>query len=1272
VSRAVRGALALRWLLLPAALGAVELGPGPAAAVLALLALLWLAARPPRRSALVGASTFALAAAVGFVGWISTGTGPRHDADPPTGALAAAYDVVWDDLEAAADFARSSIGRTLIGTTTTANGRSIQDLARDPEARLAAFEHLQELAGRPLFAGKALLLLDPDGEALAWAGEGLLHELDFDRLRGRRSSWARSYTAATLVALRPLAAEGRPGWVVVGRSDATDRLPFAAGFGAESYRWAPGEPAEAELRPGTIAIDRPQTPPIYLVPVPAKASGERLWRRLAEAVLSLGFALLALVHGSRRWLEGEPAPSLPAVALPTFAAAFALGRALALPIPSCLAVGITAAAAVWGLLAPPRPGRRYRGALAGGLGALVFAGLVWGFQRFYGVFEVTPALESGIEALALRLAGALGMLALIAHAGRFEHSGERIRGRLVWISAGFFLAAGAWLDFPSAAVPLFALGSAAAAAWLGGFGERRPPAALAPLLILAALGSAAIWGTVSRHELRQGLENRYLPAIAPPTGAELEGLDHELADFFGGFELGQIEPPGPGAIDTHDLAFNLWRRSPLAQRDGLSALVVDIMGGDEPSSFSLGLPLDENLDPIYDDERWALPSPSMWSEALIPGEALLRLDGRPWGLVRYWFLPRPGFRLPVSEIEELEVALLRGRPGRRHVDGLPPSVLYALYSPGGQVLASPWDEEPPLEEVLRLGSDVVSTPEGESWFWAREGEDGIEVLFLPRLGPLEGLEVQGSHALGALVLLALVALLILPALLPRTLLADWLRNTLRSYSKRLIVVYTVLLFLPLVALSLVLMQGFEERLRGEQMIQGKEALESARTFLGDHLLDLITRPGFDIATELDRELLDEISGLVHHQVNVYWNSRVYASSQQELFTSGLLPRRIPGEIFSRLALEGYEQRPRSQESGELVYFELYAPLKIPGVPASEERFFVSVPLLEQEKEAVRELASMRRQTLLVTTGLFILLLAVGSRLARSFTAPLMELVEGTKRIAAGATSLELAPRELELAALGAAIDEMARHIAEAREQLVHSQRLEAWAEMARIIAHEIKNPLTPIRLSTEHMRAVRETRPERFDEVFDRCTENILNQVEELRDIATEFSIYSRIPRAELKEADLVEMLEELVGGYRVASTAVEIDWRAEPEQIVTRFDRRLLGRAVRNLLENALRASGDRGKVEVAVELVGEEVVIRVADSGPGVKSENLGRIFEPYFSTHDAGTGLGLPITQRVAEEHGGEVVANNRPGGGLEVVITIPREVEDKRTEVDDSDG
>ncbi len=267
-----------------------------------------------------------------------------------------------------------------------------------------------------------------------------------------------------------------------------------------------------------------------------------------------------------------------------------------------------------------------------------------------------------------------------------------------------------------------------------------------------------------------------------------------------------------------------------------------------------------------------------------------------------------------------------------------------------------------------------------------------------------------------------------------------------------------------------------------------------------------------------------------------------------------------------------------------------------------------------------------------------------------------EPAEATVRLAPGGDGEEREVRLVWVPVPGAG-EPSALLVVEDVTEVLRSQRLQAWAEMARIIAHEIKNPLTPIRLSTEHMVEVHQRDPERFGDVFERCTGNILRQVEELQQIAQEFSTYSRIPRLDAQPGDLAATAGEVVDTYRTASPSGVALRLAAPPSLPARFDARLLRRALRNLIENSLRASGEHGEVEVQLERQDGTAALTVADRGPGVAPELLQRIFDPYFSTHDTGTGLGLPITRRIVEEHGGTISARNRSGGGLEVTIMIP---------------
>jgi two-component system nitrogen regulation sensor histidine kinase NtrY len=230
-------------------------------------------------------------------------------------------------------------------------------------------------------------------------------------------------------------------------------------------------------------------------------------------------------------------------------------------------------------------------------------------------------------------------------------------------------------------------------------------------------------------------------------------------------------------------------------------------------------------------------------------------------------------------------------------------------------------------------------------------------------------------------------------------------------------------------------------------------------------------------------------------------------------------------------------------------------------------------------------------------------------------------------------------------------------IAEDVTEILRSNRLEAWGEMARQVAHEIKNPLTPIQLTAEHLRAVSERGDPLLPEVVRGAVDNILRQVVTLRETSREFSDYASLRQVQRRPLDLRKMLSDLSTGYE-QSRERGIDFVADIDPSTpTTFhgDERLLRGAVTNLIENALQAA-PAGRVRLGSQGVDSSVVIVVEDSGPGVPNELLPRIFDPYFSTKSTGTGLGLAIARKAIEEHGGRIHAEN-VNPGLRVLIELP---------------
>jgi two-component system nitrogen regulation sensor histidine kinase NtrY len=214
-------------------------------------------------------------------------------------------------------------------------------------------------------------------------------------------------------------------------------------------------------------------------------------------------------------------------------------------------------------------------------------------------------------------------------------------------------------------------------------------------------------------------------------------------------------------------------------------------------------------------------------------------------------------------------------------------------------------------------------------------------------------------------------------------------------------------------------------------------------------------------------------------------------------------------------------------------------------------------------------------------------------------------------------------------------------------ELVLAQRSSAWADIARRIAHEIKNPLTPIQLSAERLRRKYSKVIVEDAAVFEQCTSTIVRQVDDIKRMVDEFSRFARMPKAVMATEDVADTVRQVVFLMRVGHPDIDFEVDLPAEAMPARFDRRLISQGLTNIVKNATEAIGavpsdvlGRGRIVVSVHREDKDVVIDVIDNGIGLPKENRARLLEPYVTTREKGTGLGLAIVGRILEEHGGRI--------------------------------
>jgi two-component system nitrogen regulation sensor histidine kinase NtrY len=224
--------------------------------------------------------------------------------------------------------------------------------------------------------------------------------------------------------------------------------------------------------------------------------------------------------------------------------------------------------------------------------------------------------------------------------------------------------------------------------------------------------------------------------------------------------------------------------------------------------------------------------------------------------------------------------------------------------------------------------------------------------------------------------------------------------------------------------------------------------------------------------------------------------------------------------------------------------------------------------------------------------------------------------------------------------------------------LLEAQRVAAWREVARRVAHEIKNPLTPIQLAAQRLRKKWDERAPDLGEVVLDATTTIEREVTGLKALVDEFSLYARMPAPSPARVDFGEVVRSVVGLYGVHQ-GVTWDVRVDPELGFVTVDPEQMRRALINLIDNAVAAVGGTGTIEVAARAWSGPGSLRldVADRGPGIAAAHRDKLFAPYFSTKPRGTGLGLAIVQRIVVEHHGTIRVEDNAGGGARFVIEIP---------------
>ena len=286
-------------------------------------------------------------------------------------------------------------------------------------------------------------------------------------------------------------------------------------------------------------------------------------------------------------------------------------------------------------------------------------------------------------------------------------------------------------------------------------------------------------------------------------------------------------------------------------------------------------------------------------------------------------------------------------------------------------------------------------------------------------------------------------------------------------------------------------------------------------------------------------------------------------------------------------------------------------------------------------------------------------------IAAHFTRPVEELAAAAGEVATGNLAVKVdESRTDEVGRLAQAFNRMTRELIEEREKLVQSERVAAWRELARRLAHELKNPLFPLQITVENLMRAREQQPEHFDEVFRESATTLLHEIENLKTIVNRFSDFSKMPAPERQSISINEAVRKAMRVYEPQFCSkgrplITARWELDPklDTASVSADPELLHRALSNLVLNAMDAMPKGGYITARTKRENGRIRIELADTGTGITEEERKRLFTPYYTSKQHGTGLGLAIVQSVVSDHEGKVRAESEPGKGSTFIIELP---------------
>lgn len=417
-----------------------------------------------------------------------------------------------------------------------------------------------------------------------------------------------------------------------------------------------------------------------------------------------------------------------------------------------------------------------------------------------------------------------------------------------------------------------------------------------------------------------------------------------------------------------------------------------------------------------------------------------------------------------------------------------------------------------------------------------------------------------------------------------------------------------------------------------------------------------------ITPDLQQWLYEELynlSNIFKTDINIYdIQGDLIASSRPEIFRVGITSDKMNAEAFYELSERYQLHYFHPEEIGKLSYLSAYEPIMN---NQGDYLGYLNLPYFTRQDELRQGISTFIVAFINLYLFLFLASVIVAVVLSNKITLPLSQIREKLKGIQLGKKSEQINYQgEDEIGALVREYNHKVDELAESAELLAKSERESAWREMAKQVAHEIKNPLTPMKLNIQYLQRAKSEGMEQYDDFFDRVTRNLIEQIDTLSGIATEFSNFAQIPKAKNEVFDLIDVLKNVCALFETNEN-LRFSFNTNNLREMKVFaDKEQLSRAFLNLVKNGIQSIPPEqiGQINIWVEQRPSSALIAISDNGSGISEAAQEHLFQPNFTTKTSGMGLGLSIVQNIIQNFGGKITYETSPEKGTTFFVEIPR--------------